>query len=302
MGIKVNSDELMELEKRKAEFDKSGTQSNFKKQILLNVKHTDTKGELMLKMQTMTGYISMVFWFNDTHTFKDIAIAIKDYNDMDVGNALGEADFKIRYNKSYVEMWEPVASCVVGENPSAEIVPSFSGGAKDVKKTMYEKQKKMMGYKEKTEKTVKEIDTQFLNHVPDYKVAESKIMTFCQTLESSPEKAFDDIMLSMSVAEIDKVLEELNVKGTTEFKIAKASMFMFGLNPLQNMVENIGRVNEMGKSIMIYAIMKANGDNAVTTSLSDLKKRLERAKFHKIGAQSASSAVAQAGVLGDAEM
>eukprot|EP00435_Cladocopium_sp_Y103_P031808 s4177_g8.t1 len=194
-------------------------------------------------------------------------------------------------------MWEPVASCVVGENPTAEIVPSFSGGAKDTKKAMYEKQKKMMGYKEKSEKPVKGIDASFLNHAPDYKIAESKIMTYFQTLETNPNKAVDDILLSMTVAEIDKVLEELNVKGTTDYKIAKASTYMFGLQPLQNMVENIGRANEMGKMAMMYAIMKTNRDNA-TTSLADLKKQAE---FHKIGAYSASSAIAQAEESGDAE-
>eukprot|EP00435_Cladocopium_sp_Y103_P028271 s4177_g7.t1 len=80
MGFKIDSDKLMELEKRKAEFDK---------EIQLNARDIDTKGKLTLKVQTETGYISMGFYFNPQHTFKDIAKSIKDYNGMEVGEAWG---------------------------------------------------------------------------------------------------------------------------------------------------------------------------------------------------------------------
>ena len=158
-----------------------------------------------------------------------------------------------------------------------------------------------MGYKEKSEKTGKEIDSKLLSHVPAYKVAEGKILNFCKMLESDPNKAFDDLILSLSIENIDSAMSELNVKGTTDYKIGKTATHLFNLDPLQNILENIHRVNEMGKSILTYAILKANPETS-TISLTDLKTRLDRAKFHKIGVMSASSAPAHAKEVADTKM
>ncbi|CAJ1416945.1 unnamed protein product [Effrenium voratum] len=293
MGIKVNPLELRALEDRKNKYDKELESSKSKnmditfKHIQLNVRTPTTKDVLTLNVATQCGTVSMMFYYNDQHTFRDIALAIKDYNDMDVGNALGNADFTIKYGVSFVEMWEPVASCVSGENPIAMVIPSMRGGAVHTKKGMFEKQKKMQDFKSMADKNASELNITHLQEVSAYNSAEVKIKNFCQSVGNNPNKAIDDLLHTMSIPDIDGALAELSGKGGTDFKVGKASVYFFGLMPLKEIVDNIDRVNDMSKSILMYSIMKINEGG--TTTLSDFKKRLERAKFHKIGAQSASS-------------
>ena len=121
MGIKVDSYILEMLEERKAKFD---MMSSFKKEIQLNARDANTVGVLQLKLQTLTGYISFLFYYDIKHTFKDIATSIKNYNDMEVNNALSATEFKFKNGVSYIELWEPVHSCVGGESPTVDIIPS----------------------------------------------------------------------------------------------------------------------------------------------------------------------------------
>ena len=77
-------------------------------------------------------------------------------------------------------------------------------------------------------------------------MAEAKIKNFYKSLEEDPYKA------------IDGALAELNSKGGTDFKIGKMSSYFFGLKHLQNLTDNIERVNDMGKSMLMHAIMPSS--------------------------------------------
>ena len=169
------------------------------------------------------------------------------------------------------------------------VVPKLCGGAKGIKKDAKNKQKKMQELKDTADTKAKQVDTKLLKYVPNFDEFEAKFKKFSGDVEANPIQAFDVIIATMDVQDIDKALVALSApNGSTEYKLMKCCPCMFGLDMLTEMSENIDKVFQTANSILVYGVMKMNEDNP-KNGLSGLKLKLERAKFHKLGAQSASA-------------
>ena len=180
-------------------------------EIFLNEEDENSKGILTVEFETFADKGCFKFHYNEQDTFKTFSQLLKGKFGIDVGEALGMATFKLKIGASYVEMWEPIASCVSATSNTAYLIPSFSGGAKPVIKV-----EKLAISKTKCATLAQKVP-------PSSQTGLVKYDQTYRTLTETPD-AISKMIAQMSLDDVNAVLqmyEEGGIKEQTMGKLAK---------------------------------------------------------------------------------
>ena len=156
-------------------------------------------------------------------------------------------------------------------------------------------EEKMTAYKGNTEKCHGSIKDTTLSGISEFGIVKSKMNAFAKDVETDAETAMKNAIEKMSIEQVEKAYQMLSSEtgGTSEFKIGKSTSYFFGMEALEDVSANIDNMSQLGANLLAYAIEKMKADGK-KNNFSHVKTMLERSRYHKLGAQSASVESAKA--------
>ena len=251
----------------------------------------DTTGKVILKVVFANAFNYFIFGFKGDTKFGELFEALQSKG-VDVGSPPEQPAFvlKNKGGKSSAFAHEIISDWTSGGDADAmELVPLLHGGGKSVKKI---DKGKMIVLKTNVSPKASSIDKAPLSTLPIAQTLEQELSSLMSRVEQGGcVGIIDNLIANLSYDDTVKTLEELkNANGCADYRVSKISSLLLGQNVQQvaQLKSSLSNVLDLSEHVMQLAFYKAMEEDN-TFSMRIFKKKLEEAKFKKLGALNAST-------------